>query len=265
MLALTPHMDITTMTVSVCLSASAEGPVAYTDGACLGNPGPGGWGVRIYFADGAIQELGGAARATTNNRMELQAAIEALKVIDGSAHGTVYTDSRYVIDGLTKWLATWRRRGWVTTAHTPVKNRDLWVTLEQYQHRGIAWKHVRGHSGDPNNERVDSIARAFAAGKIPQLFSGACGSPLDPVQPQAALACPTTLATSTEPSPRGAPVVNGMCYVSIVYGVPLLHRHWGECAARVQGVAGARYKKVRTEAELISFCEQHGVSPPAAG
>jgi ribonuclease HI len=189
--------------------------------------------------------------------MEIQAAIEALKMIAGSARATVFTDSRYVIDGLTKWLPAWRRRGWVTTAQTPVKNRQLWVTLDQYQHRGITWRHVRGHSGDPDNERVDTIARAFASGKAVPLFSGPCGSPLDPVQPQPTLPSP-------QARPQTTPAVNGVGYISIVQGVPLWHRQWTECAVRVQGVSGARYKKVRSTEELLHFCKQHGVHPPAA-
>lgn len=184
------------------LPTPAEGPIVYTDGACLGNPGPGGWGVRIYFPDGTIRELGGAATATTNNRMEIQAAIEALRTIVGSPRATVYTDSRYVIDGITKWLPTWRRRGWVTTAQTPVKNRELWVTLDRYQHRGITWRHVRGHSGDPNNERVDTIARAFASGKALALFCGSYDSPLDPLQAQPTPPCPGTVVPPGRPTCR---------------------------------------------------------------
>ena len=243
-------------------SAPGEGAIAYTDGACLGNPGPGGWGVRLYHPNGTVQELGGAAPATTNNRMELQAAIEALKLLGASARATVYTDSRYVIDGLTKWLATWRRRGWITTAQTPVKNRDLWVTLDQHQHRGITWRHVRGHSGNPNNERVDTIARAFAAGRPLQLFSGPSGTPDDPVpaQPDVVMVdVPTAPGTLRARSTSGN---EGVYYVSIVQGVPLLHRQWADCAARVRGVSGARYKKVRNQTELHDFCTQHGVSPP---
>jgi ribonuclease HI len=159
-----------------------HGPIAYTDGACLGNPGPGGWGVRILYANGEVQEFGGAAAATTNNRMELQAAIAALERLETSPQVTIFTDSRYVIDGMTIWIYAWRRRGWVTAANTPVKNRDLWVTLERLHHAGVRWQHVRGHSGEPNNERVDEIARAFAAGSCPPLFCGRVGSPADPVR-----------------------------------------------------------------------------------
>jgi ribonuclease HI len=196
--------------------------------------------------------------------MELQAAIEALKIIGRSARATVCTDSRYVIDGLTKWLAAWSRRGWMTTVQTPVKNRDLWMTLDQYQHRGIVWRHVRGHSGDPNNERVDIIARTFATGCTPQLFSGPSGAPDDPVQSQAELGAADIAAPSVTPRVPSTSSSEGVWYISIVHGVPLLHRRWAECAARVQGVSGARYKKVRNTAELHAFCQQHGVSPPAA-
>src|SRR5262245_35015305 len=122
-------------------------PVTYTDGACLGNPGPGGWGVRILYADGSVQELGGAEPATTNNRMQLQLAIAALKIIGAAKAATIITDSRYVIDGLTRWMHGWRRRGWITTGNTPVKNQDLWRTLDQLNHAGIQWQHVYGHTG----------------------------------------------------------------------------------------------------------------------
>src|SRR5215831_20596589 len=165
-----------------------RGPIAYTDGACLGNPGPGGCGVR---------ELCGLAAATTNNRMELQAAIEALHLLHSYPQVGIFTDSRYVIDGLTKWLPAWQRRGWVTTTQTPVKNRDLWLTLERLNHPGVRWHHVRGHSGDPNNERVDTIARAYAAWKSPALFCGQAGAPSDPVLALSMTTLPTPVDSKT--------------------------------------------------------------------
>jgi ribonuclease HI len=239
------------------------GPIAYTDGACLGNPGPGGWGVRILYPDGSVQEYGGAAVATTNNRMELQAAIEALKVLATYPEAAVVTDSRYVIDGLTRWIHTWRRRGWTTLARTPVKNRELWITLDRLNHPGIVWQHVRGHTGDPNNERVDTIARAFARGTETLLFCGQAGSPGDPVAtpsggtaPVIPLSAPLDRSVSSTPKAR---------YISIVQGVVALDDKWAACAARVRGVSGARYKKVRTTEELISFCAEHGVAPPQRG
>lgn len=226
---------------------ASETPIAYTDGACLGNPGPGGWGVRLLYPDGAVRELGGRDAATTNNRMELQATIEALQILHTSPQVAIFTDSRYVIDGLTKWLPAWRRRGWITTTNTPVKNRDLWITLERLSHPGVTWQHVRGHSGDPNNERVDTIARACATGACPPLFCGQAGAPEDPVVVSSALAHPATGPAR---------------YISIVRGTVALDTAWAACAARVRGVPGARYRKVRTPEELAAFCATHGVEPP---
>jgi len=235
-------------------------PVAYTDGACLGNPGPGGWGVRIFSAGGAVQELGGAEPATTNNRMELQGAIAALNIMRTSKKATVITDSRYVIDGLTRWMHGWRRRGWITTSNTPVKNQELWRMLDQLNHAGIQWQHVYGHTGNPNNERVDAIARAFAKGTPPVLFCGLAGSPDDPVQ-----SAPFQDLPATPPVPGALPQGSAGAtpparYVSIVRGVVAIDPDWAACAARVQGVSGARYKKVRTAEELAAFCAEHGVT-----
>lgn len=238
---------------------------AYTDGACLGNPGPGGWGVRILYADGTVRELGGSAASTTNNRMELQAAIAALQATRTSLQLAIFTDSRYVIDGLTKWLNAWRRRGWLTATRTPVKNRDLWMTLEGLSHAGVRWQHVYGHRGDPNNERVDQIARACAAGACPALFYGQAGAPDDPVAP----AVPTYPAPPTPAMPApphgSTPVPGPVRYVSVVHGSAAIDTSWAACAARVRGVSGARYRKVRTPEELAAFCTAHGVEPPSWG
>jgi ribonuclease HI len=236
------------------------GLIAYTDGACIGNPGPGGWGVRLLYPDGCVRELGGAVEHTTNNRMELQGALEALKVIGPSAKATIFTDSRYVIDGLTRWIQQWRRRGWQTTADTPVKNRQLWMALDQLNHPGIRWQHVRGHSGNPENERVDTIARLFALGQSPPLFCGQRGSPSDPVtRAPATGASGAPVATPRQPT-SSPPATR---YVSIVQGAVALDHDWASCAARVRGVSGAHYKKVHSPEELATFCAQHGVvSPP---
>jgi ribonuclease HI len=195
---------------------------------------------------------------TTNNRMELQAAIEALKAIGSVAEATIFTDSRYVIDGLTKWLQGWRRRGWKTTTDTPVKNRQLWIALADQNHPGIRWQHVRGHSGDPNNERVDAIARLFAQGARPPLFCGQQGSPCDPVTITLPRQPTTTRAAADQPEPDQ----RNVRYVSIVHGTVAIDDNWPTCAARVCGVAGAHYKKVRSPEELAAFCAQYGVLPP---
>ena len=138
---------------------------AYTDGACSGNPGPGGWGVVLIARDGdailKTRELQGGAPETTNNRMELTAAIEALTALERPARLTIVTDSTYVKDGITKWLHGWKRNGWKTAAKKPVKNEDLWQALDTAQARhDVTWDWVKGHAGHPENERADELARA---------------------------------------------------------------------------------------------------------
>lgn len=131
----------------------------FTDGACSGNPGPGGWGV-ILRANGVEKELSGGDHATTNNRMEMMAAIQGLAALKAPSSVTLSSDSRYVIDGATQWLAKWKRNGWKTSDKKPVKNDDLWRLLEvEMARHDIKWCWVRGHDGHPENERVDALAR----------------------------------------------------------------------------------------------------------
>ncbi|RUQ28106.1 MAG: ribonuclease HI [Candidatus Competibacteraceae bacterium] len=132
----------------------------FTDGACSGNPGPGGWGALLRY--GAHEkELSGGEPATTNNRMEMLAVIHGLEALKKPAQVRIYTDSQYVMKGMTEWLAGWKRRGWKTADRQPVKNMDLWQRLEAAMtpHQ-VEWQWVRGHSGHPENERVDQLARA---------------------------------------------------------------------------------------------------------
>ena len=137
----------------------------YTDGACSGNPGPGGWGTVVYFTDGGIQELGGGDRATTNNRMELQAAIDGLGyyVESGQKQPIVlYTDSEYVKNGITKWISGWKKKGWKTSTGKPVLNQDLWEALDELHSNQVEWRYVKGHSGNEGNDRCDEIARSYS-------------------------------------------------------------------------------------------------------
>ncbi|SLN22693.1 Ribonuclease HI [Roseovarius albus] len=138
---------------------------AYTDGACSGNPGPGGWGVLMRASkDGEIlkeRELNGGEPETTNNRMELLAAISALEALERPSIITVVTDSSYVKDGVTKWIHGWKKNGWKTAAKKPVKNAELWQQLDTAQARhSVTWEWVKGHAGHPENERADELARA---------------------------------------------------------------------------------------------------------
>ena len=132
----------------------------YTDGACSGNPGPGGWGA-VLLKGGHRRELSGAAPDTTNNRMELTAAIRALEALNRPSQVALYTDSTYLRDGITRWLPNWKARGWRTAAKSPVKNRDLWEALDALAHRhDVTWHWVKAHAGNPENERADTLARA---------------------------------------------------------------------------------------------------------
>jgi ribonuclease HI len=132
----------------------------YTDGACSGNPGPGGWGVVLRW-NGTEKELSGGERETTNNRMEMMAAIKALESLKRAVPVDLYTDSTYVRDGITKWLPGWKSNGWKTAAKKPVKNQDLWERLEAaLRDHDIKWHWVKGHSGHPENERADELARS---------------------------------------------------------------------------------------------------------
>jgi ribonuclease HI len=133
-------------------------PVIHTDGACRGNPGPGGWGA-LLSCNGTHKELSGSEAATTNNRMELTAAIMGLAALKRPTRVTLQTDSQYVIKGITEWLPSWKARGWRTADRKPVKNQDLWERLDQIAAaHTINWVWVKGHSGDPGNERVDELA-----------------------------------------------------------------------------------------------------------
>ena len=135
----------------------------WTDGACKGNPGPGGWGA-LLVAGSREKELWGGERATTNNRMELTAVIEALRALKRPCQVTLHVDSTYVMQGMKSWIAGWKRNGWRTSAKQPVKNADLWQDLdEQVARHQVEWVWVKGHAGDPGNERADQLANRGVA------------------------------------------------------------------------------------------------------
>lgn len=134
----------------------------HTDGSCLGNPGPGGWAA-VLRHEGREREMSGGEPLTTNNRMELMAAIMALEALIEPCTATLQTDSQYVRQGITEWMTNWMRRNWKTAGGDPVKNRDLWERLHAANQRHkVEWRWVKGHSGDPDNERVDTLAREAA-------------------------------------------------------------------------------------------------------
>jgi ribonuclease HI len=195
----------------------------FTDGACSGNPGPGGWAAVIVRDGGAAEEIGGREAHTTNNRMELRAAIEALLHVPADESVCIVSDSQYMLNGMTSWLAGWKRRGWVTVEGRPVENRDLWEQLDQAAGTRVTWEYVRGHAGHEHNERANTIAQAYAAGRRPPP--------------------PGTPA----PAAPGRPA--GPSYLSLVNGVLRRHTTWDECKARVERVSGARFKKCASAAD----------------
>ncbi len=144
--------------------AGSGGVEIFTDGACLGNPGPGGWGAILRWRD-KTREMSGGSPASTNNRMELMAAIEALEALRRPGMRVrLYTDSMYVRDGITRWIHQWKRNGWRTAARKPVRNAELWQRLDAAMAaHDVEWHWVRGHAGHPENERADALARAAAA------------------------------------------------------------------------------------------------------
>ena len=154
---------------------------AFTDGACSGNPGPGGWGALLQAREGDAvvreRELKGGEEMTTNNRMELMAAISALEALDRPTVITVVTDSAYVKGGITEWLRNWKRRGWRTASNEPVKNEDLWRRLEEAATRHqVTWRWIKGHAGHAENERADALARAGMAPFKPRKAKPAAAS-----------------------------------------------------------------------------------------
>ena len=140
---------------------------ASTDGACSGNPGPGGWAGLIRFEDGSTEEFGGFEKQTTNNRMELKAALqtlEKLKTIPRKPNFKIKTDSKYLINGLSEWIKNWKIKGWITSTGKPVLNKDLWQALDAARLDDVSMEYVKGHSGDTDNERVDKIAVSYSKG-----------------------------------------------------------------------------------------------------
>lgn len=235
----------------------------FCDGACSGNPGPGGWGAIVATPLGDAWELGGGLPATTNNQMELLAATEGLiSVADVGGPVHVLTDSVYVIKGITQWIWGWRRKGWTSATGEPVMNRDFWERLSRVvQERGkenpITWRYVRGHTGNPGNERCDEIAVAFAKRTRIDLFRGRMDRYLVDIYD---VPSDTSVPERTSASGSGKKAA-AHSYLSLLDGTPQRHTTWSECERRVKGRSNAKFKKAASASDETAILKSWGVDP----
>ena len=239
--------------------------VIFTDGACSGNPGPGGWGAIVATPKAQVWEMGGGAPRTTNNQMELAGAIEALaSIAEFAGEVFLYTDSVYVIRGITQWIWGWKKKGWVSAEGKGVANRELWEALHSLvvargKGNAISWKYVRGHTAVPGNERVDEIAVSYSKGVHPNLYRGPLADYAVPIQ---RIPANTEVPSSQNGSDPGAKSVS-LSYLSLIGTIPMRHATWAECERRVKGQSGAKYKKVSSSEEAEAVLRGWGVDPKA--
>jgi ribonuclease HI len=247
--------------------------VIYTDGASRGNPGPGGWGA-VILVDGYAMEIAGSAKKATNNQMELQAVLEVLSDSATRAHNgpiVVFSDSAYAVNGLNSWIWGWEKKGWITSAKTPVENKEIWVKLlallkELGSKLTIA--KIKGHGGELYNERCDELAVSAAlglsamsahAGKADKKYTHFKGSQKDydaflkEIGTTKKSKSSKTKTTNRKALPSGP----AYSYVSMVGGKVYADKTWSECEARVKGKKGAKYKKVFSKAEETSLVQDY--------
>lgn len=242
------------------MSADLNSLIIFTDGACTGNPGPGGWASILAFPEGRVVELGGGNPETTNNRMEIVGALRALASLEEAPTPIIYlyTDSTYVIRGITQWIFGWKNRGWRNAEGKEVSNRDLWEELLRQVNRlkpaKIEWKYSRGHSGIPGNERCDQIAVAFANGKKIKLYDG----PLIKY-PVAIHDLPEDEPLPEMKSHEKKPPAHS--YLSYYGGTVMRHPTWAECERRVKGQSGAKFKKAMSAQDEGEILRGWGLDP----
>ncbi|MES2470987.1 MAG: ribonuclease HI [Patescibacteria group bacterium] len=229
--------------------------VVFTDGSARGNPGPGGWAA-IIASDNNVMELGGRENNTTNNRMELKAVYQALARIhtvkQTGSNVTVYSDSAYVINGITSWIHGWKRSEWITSTKQPVEHRDLWEAIDELiQGLNITWVRLSGHAGLPGNERCDEIATSLADKENITLYNGTRAE-YDIDLSRVTVEKGSTVAKKK----KSRSSEKAYSYVSSVGGKTMTHATWAECEKRVKGTAGARFKKVFNSAEEEALIEE---------
>lgn len=239
--------------------------ILFTDGSSRGNPGPGGWGAVMVYPDShgvlKVDELGGREDVTTNNRMEISAAVQGLIHIDGFYENLnevsfiVYTDSSYVLNGATKWIHGWRKNNWISSTKEPVKNQDLWEKMAvAIEGKKIEWRLVPGHAGVPGNERCDVIATSYADDAPTTLYRGSLvGYEIKEILDVLKV---SHLDIPKNPNKKSSSSeTKAYSYVSAIDGEVMTHSTWAECEARVKGKSGARFKKstsAQNEADIIN-------------
>jgi ribonuclease HI len=239
-------------------SQSFQKILIYTDGACSGNPGPGGWAAVVAYPEGQVKELGGPKTQTTNNEMEMMAALKALvEVRNRTEDILIYTDSTYLIRGITQWIWGWRKKGWKTAEGNDVSNRELWEKLafevqDRKSKSAIEWKYSRGHRGIAGNERCDEIAVAFSQKKFITLYEGSLLKysvavyDLPPDEPL------------PEMKPK-AEKVAAFSYLSLIGREVYRHSSWGSCERRVKGQSGAKFKKAMSSEDEKTILSSWGL------
>ncbi len=238
----------------------------YCDGACSGNPGPGGWGAIVGVSQKQVIELGGFQPQTTNNQMELQGAIESIRSVEDHAGSIMMlTDSVYVIRGITQWAYGWQKRGWLTAEGKAVSNREYWEELieivakrkKRFSADKIYWNFVRGHIGIKGNERCDEIAVEFSHRKYPELYAG----------PSAHYFFDFFKLPNLEslPQMKGQKSEKkvALSYLSLVGTLVMRHANWSECERRVKGQSGAKFKKAMSVEDESQILESWGLRPDA--
>lgn len=241
--------------------------IIYTDGACSGNPGPGGWGSVVYVPSGKmnqgiVTELSGYLAPTTNNQMELQSVISALKFVAPTDNEIiVYTDSTYVIRGMTQWIFAWKNRGWKTAEGKDVSNKSLWIELESVVKKcskKIQWKYVRGHQGIHGNERCDALAVAESKREFIEKYSGASEYYFfDILETPLTEPLPEMKGKKTDSTGNLKPA--DVSYLSYINGVLYRDKTWSACEARIKGRPGVVFKKVKNESEEKECLAKWGI------
>jgi len=233
--------------------------IVFTDGACSGNPGPGGWGAVIVQPNGDVRELGEGDPETTNNRMEMGGVLGALNYLSQTPGDIiVYTDSTYVIRGITQWVWGWKRNNWRTAEGKEVSNKDIWEKLffavvKRKDLGKIHWNYTRGHKGTPGNERCDVIGVAYSKGYRVSLYAG----------PLSGYGVDIMDLPEHEDLPEMRPKTEkkeAYSYLSNIGGIVYRHRDWGSCERRVKGKSGAKFKKTNSASEEQDVLKSWGLS-----